>query len=104
MNRPRNRPSSVTLVDEQGTPERLVVNVSTPLPEHCHTVPELLRILNMHEASVEKQAAVLRVWLKAHPPGHDLRVSLLTNGYGHILDEAVGRPPRKSPATMKHSA
>ena len=90
-----------------------MVNVSTPrqrkatttrAPEQSHTVPELLRALNANGACVEKQAALLRVWLKAHPPGHDLRVSLLSNGYGHILDEAVGRRPRTSPSTMKHPA
>ena len=73
-------------------------------PDQCHTVPELLRMLNADDLCVEKQAGVLRVWLKAHPPDHDMRVSLLSNGYGHIMDEAVGRPPRTSPATMKHPA
>jgi hypothetical protein len=29
-------------------------------------------------------------WLKADPPGHFLRVSLLANGYGHILDRPTG--------------
>jgi hypothetical protein len=71
-------------------------------PKECHNVPELLRELNADAACVQKQAAVLRVWLRAHPPGHDLRVSLLSNGYGHILDEAVGRPPRTP--TMKNPA
>ena len=71
-------------------------------PNECHNVPELLRALNADDACVQKQAAILRVWLRAHPPDHDLRLSLLSNGYGHILDEAVGRPPRTS--TMKHPA
>ena len=90
-----------------------MVNVSTPRQrntptisgaEQCHTVPELLHLLKLDETCVQKQADVLRVWLRTHPPDHDLRVSLLSNGYGHIMDEAVGRPLRKSPATMKHSA
>jgi len=89
----------------------VVVNVSIPrqrkaktkrAPKECHYVPELLRALNANDSCVQKQAAILRGWLRAHPPGHDLRVSLLSNGYGHILDEAVGRPPRTS--TMKHPA
>lgn len=48
-------------------------------------------MLNLHDASVDKQAAALRVWLRDNPPGPSLRLSLLANGYGHILDEAVGR-------------
>jgi hypothetical protein len=67
-------------------------------------VPQLLRALDIDEIPVQKQAGVLRVWLRAHPPGHDMRLSLLSNGYGHIVDEAVGRPPHKSPAPMRHSA
>jgi len=76
--------------------------MTTCAQKECHNVPELLRALDADDICVQKQAGVLRVWLRAHPPGHDLRVSLLSNGYGHILDEAVGRPPRTS--TMKHPA
>jgi hypothetical protein len=92
---------------------RLVINVGTLRqrnakttrgPEQCHNVPQLLRALNIDEIPVHKQADVLRVWLRAHPPGHDLRLSLLSNGYGHVVDEAVGRPPHKSPAPIRHSA
>jgi hypothetical protein len=37
-------------------------------------------------------------WLKANPPSHFLRLGLLANGYGHILDRLSagrhGRPTR----------
>ena len=58
------------------------------------TVPGLVRMLNVKDASADKQAAALKVWLKANPPSPSLRLSLLANGYGHVLDEAVGRMPR----------
>ena len=58
---------------------------------HADSAPALLRMLNLHDASVDKQAAALRVWLRDNPPRPSLRLSLLANGYGHILDEAVGR-------------
>jgi hypothetical protein len=67
------------------------------------TAPALLRMLNVNEASVEKQAAALRVWLKANAPSAGLRLSLLANGYGHVLDEAVGRVPHHHPP-IRHSA
>jgi hypothetical protein len=89
--------------------ERSAVKMTTPKQlsrigqRGPDTAPALLRMLNVNEASVEKQAAALRVWLKANAPGPRLRVSLLANGYGHILDEAVGRPPHHHPP-IRHSA
>ena len=61
-------------------------------------------MLKLNDASVEKQAAALRIWLRANPPSARLRLSLLANGYGHIVDEAVGRLPRRMNPPTKHSA
>jgi hypothetical protein len=85
------------------TPLR-IGRVTKPDPEHPDAVPALLRMLKVNDASVEKQAAVLRVWLKANTPTARLRLSLLANGYGHILDEAVGRRPSRTIPPHKHSA
>jgi CRP-like cAMP-binding protein len=55
------------------------------------TTVALLRMLGVHDASVEQQKPLLRTWLTANPPSRELRISLRRNGYGFALDEIFGR-------------
>jgi CRP/FNR family transcriptional regulator, cyclic AMP receptor protein len=59
---------------------------------HPETAVALLRMLGIHDASVEQQKPLLRTWLTANPPSRALRISLRRNGYGHVLDDIFGRP------------
>ncbi len=59
---------------------------------HPETAVALLRMLGIHDASVEQQKPLLRTWLTANPPGEELRISLRRNGYGFVLDDICGRP------------
>ena len=56
------------------------------------TAVALLRMLGIHDASVEQQKPLLRTWLTANPPSRELRISLQRNGYGFVLDDIFGRP------------
>ena len=56
------------------------------------TAVALLRMLGIHDASVEHQKPLLRTWLTANPPSRELRISLRRNGYGFVLDDIFGGP------------
>jgi Crp-like helix-turn-helix domain len=60
---------------------------------HPETAVALLRMLGVHDASVEQQKPLVCAWLSANPPSEELRISLRCNGYGFVLDLVFGRPP-----------
>ncbi len=68
-------------------------DAGTAQPE---SVPALLRQLGVHNASVIEEAATLRAWLRDYTPTRELRVSMRQNGYGILLDQRFGRPPRRA--------
>jgi hypothetical protein len=60
------------------------------------TVPKLLRQLGLRNASALQEAVALRAWVRDNVPNQALRVSILRNGYGSILNQQFGRPKRGS--------
>jgi hypothetical protein len=60
------------------------------------TVPKLLRQLGLRNASALQEADALRAWVRDNVPNQALRVSILRNGYGSILNQQFGRPKRGS--------
>ena len=60
------------------------------------TVAKLLRQLGVRNASALREADALRAWVGDNVPNQALRVSILRNGYGSILNQRFGRPPRRN--------
>ena len=67
-------------------------------PPQPETVTALLRRLHVENASAMRQVDALRAWLRDNIPSTALRVSMRRNGYGILLDQQYGRPPRRSSA------
>ena len=67
-------------------------------PAQPETVAALLRQLHVNNASAMQEVGALRAWLRRNTPNADLRVSMRRNGYGILLDQRFGRPPRRSAA------
>ena len=65
-------------------------------PPQPETVAALLRRLHVENASAMRQVDALRAWLRDNIPSTALRVSMRRNGYGILLDQQFGRPPRRS--------
>ena len=59
------------------------------------TVATLLRQLGVGNASGIQEADALRAWVRDNIPNQALRVSIRRNGYGFLLDQRFGRPPRR---------
>jgi hypothetical protein len=57
-----------------------------------NTASALLRMLRIHNVSVEQQKPALRAWLIDNPPNPALRISLRSNGYGPLIDDLFGCP------------
>ncbi len=72
----------------------MTVSISQP-----HTVSCLLRELGMSHACVEKTRVALGTWLTSHEPGRPLRLSLLENGYGPLLQEFDSKHPKQDVGT-----
>jgi hypothetical protein len=68
----------------------MTVSVSQP-----HTVSCLLRELGMSHACVVKTRVALGTWLTSHEPGRPLRLSLLENGYGSLLQDFDSKHPKQ---------
>jgi hypothetical protein len=60
------------------------------------TVPKLMRQLGLRNASALQEADALRAWVRDNIPNQALRISILRNGYGSILNQQFGRPKRGS--------
>jgi hypothetical protein len=60
------------------------------------TVAKLIRQLGLRNASALQEADALRAWVRDNIPNQALRVSILRNGYGFILNQQFGRPKRGS--------
>jgi hypothetical protein len=67
-------------------------------PAQPETVAALLRQLHVENASATREVVALRAWLRDNIPNAALRVSMRRNGYGILLDQQFGRPPRRSRA------
>ena len=65
-------------------------------PAQPETVAALLRQLHVDKASAMREVDALRAWLRDKMPNTALRVSILRNGYGILLDQQFGRPPWRS--------
>jgi hypothetical protein len=53
------------------------------------TLPELLRLLGVNDQPVAKQWEPLMAWLAEHRASRQLWMSLLSNGYGLLLEEML---------------
>jgi hypothetical protein len=53
------------------------------------TVPQLLRLLNVKDATIAKQWGSLMAWLSNNRPSPRLWRSLLSNGYGLQLEQEM---------------
>ena len=67
-------------------------------PPQPETVRALLPRLHVENASAMRQVDALRAWLRDNIPSTALPVSMRRNGYGILLDQQYGRPPRRSSA------
>ena len=77
-----------------GTQSECSANVKQRRPQP-ETVAALLR-RHVENASAMRQVDALRAWLRDNVPSTALRVSMRRNGYGILLDQQFGRPPRRS--------
>jgi hypothetical protein len=68
-------------------------NGSSAQPE---TVVTLLRLLGMRNASAAQEADALHSWVRDNVPNRTLRISIRRNGYGFVLNQRFGRPPKTS--------
>jgi hypothetical protein len=75
-------------------------NHTDELSVQPETVPKLMRQLGLRNASAHQEADALRVWVRDNVPNQALRISILRNGYGSVLNQRFGRPKRGSALPM----
>jgi hypothetical protein len=65
------------------------------VPVQPETVVALLRQLHVDNASATREIEALRALLHDNIPNAALRVSMRRNGYGILLKQRFGPPPRR---------
>ncbi|OCB31685.1 hypothetical protein A5675_25810 [Mycobacterium malmoense] len=91
-----------TLCHADPLPGRNTLTIAPGLDQPT-TLPALLRLLGVQNASAYQHRPALTQWLAHNTPGPDLRVSLRANGYGVLFLTSL-RPMRSTVSGLRPTA